>query len=278
MQVLLWYLADACDQRSGYERLSGRTVTSAFKSVQQYERAARNLLLHHQIQGRGENPIQLRPQKHTPSAVSLNSLGFLVLCRSCRRWRGTNCPAARDWGLNWSRWSTRWLFPADRDWKSQCVFVHGQNHNAECRWCGFCVVFGWFIVECSGRLHAARTETLFPVLKRQWGRLGPLMKSCDRVTSQWSRRIKGHSNRIACLLRTFYYFVQMLSTLRSLCHLCFCWICTVYRINEQLPPSHVHDVPFRVRKSNGASVLTFTYSSVDEGEFDITQMTKRRKK
>lgn len=35
-----------------------------------------------------------------------------------------NSPAARDWGLNWSRWSTPWLFPADRDWKPPCVFLH----------------------------------------------------------------------------------------------------------------------------------------------------------
>lgn len=31
-------------------------------------------------------------------------------------------------------------------------------------------------------------------------------------------------------------------------------------------------------KRNGASVLFFTYSSVDEGEFDITQWQKEGKK
>ncbi len=244
LQVLLWYLADAGDQWSGYERVSGRTVASAFKSVQQYERAARNLLLHHQIQGRGENRT---PNTLRLLCVSLNWLGFLVLlCRCCRRWRGMNSPAVRDWGLNWSMWSTPWLFPADPD----CL-----HQDKTTRWCRFCVVFGCFVVECGGRLHTTRTKTLCPVLKRQWGRLGRLMKS----------RANDHDGSKDTLiwLCLFYYFVQMLSTLRSLV-----FLLNLHRLKEELPPSHKRD----------ASVLTFTYSSVDEGECHITQMTKRRKK
>lgn len=68
---------------------------------------------------------QLRPQNTLRLLCHwIHCVFSFCLCSSCLRWRGMNSPAVRDWELDWSRWSTRWLFPADPVWKSLCVFLH----------------------------------------------------------------------------------------------------------------------------------------------------------
>lgn len=56
LQVLLWHLEDAGHQRPGHERLPGRAVPSARQPVQQHVSPSWDLLLHHQVQGRGGIP------------------------------------------------------------------------------------------------------------------------------------------------------------------------------------------------------------------------------
>lgn len=184
-----------------------------------------------------------------------------------------NSPAARDWGLNWSRWLTRWLFQADRDSQSQLVCFYtdktttlnvGGVDFSRCFWMICCRVRWMFSHNTDKDALSCFEETM-----RTFGTSNEVMWLCHEPMITADQR-----TLIACLqcfIILYKCYRLPLSALFATC------VSAEFAQFTESTSNCLHLMYTMLGKRNGASVLSFTYSSVDEGEFDITQWQKEGK-